>query len=72
MISQDMRREFEEDMLMEAHLEAVEELKMRDEEYALGKHYDELQRIYDELQAICKKLDDYGHEFTPSSLIGTM
>jgi regulator of replication initiation timing len=67
-----IKEEMRQDRLLEAHLEAVEELKMRDEEYALGKHYDELQRIYDELQAICKKLDDYGHEFTPTSLIGIM
>jgi regulator of replication initiation timing len=67
-----IKEEMRNDRLLEAHLEAVEELKMRDEEYALGKHYDELQRIYDELQAICKQLDEYGHEFTPTSLIGVM
>ena len=68
----DIKEEMRQDMMLEAHLEAMEELRMRDEEYALEKHYDELQRIYDELQAICKKLDDYGHEFTPASLIGIM
>lgn len=71
-MKQQERDELREEMRYDDYMDGLEELKMRDEDYALGKHYDELQRIYDELQAICKQLEQYNHEFTPSSLINVM
>jgi len=62
-----------QEMLEDAYRDQEFELKMRnDYDFALEHFSDDIQEAYEILEKVCKSLEGYGYEFTPSTLIATI